>query len=652
MSRHVIRWSALMIFAALFRTPSKAADAWREVAPGVLRATGMPAGHALVDGPAAILIGAPRSSDVAELKARGLAVEFALLTHHHRDSCERAGEWVKAGIAVRAGKKSEVLLSPEAVKTFWEKSMPRAIPGRWPQLFDRFWGHWNYFVHPTGIAGVTFDLEDGATIPWHGWRIEVMATPGHSREHLAFIARRGDGSGGGIAFCGDAIAARGTVWAPFTMDWHHANNDGQQAAADSLRRLATARPILLCPEHGEPIGENIEATLKTTADNLDLVARLKSYEGFSKETVGNPPNIPFLAPTQVGTPNPEGNPQPWTRLSPHLYLTGNTYALASKDGPALLVDAYALNLKERVAELKRDFGVGPIEVAAVSHAHNDHYTGVFALAESERFQVWTLDRIADVIGAPGRFRAPYVDARAVKIDRRLADGEVVSWREYRLKIHHHPGQTLFGMGIEVEVDGKRCLFTGDNFYHADQYTGSGGWSALNRGLPCGYAFTAQRILDARPDWILAEHGGAFPFNEEDFRRRVRWAKESAIAADAVSPGGSHEWDWDLHRVRVEPHIAEVREGSRLTVELVILNPSERERHFRIRIDRPGIIAPADIGIVVPAVHETRRQVELTVIDGAPAGRHVIPCEVLVDGVQDSGDPFFVMDIKTAAAGGR
>lgn len=60
--------------------------------------------------------------------------------------------------------------------------------------------------------------------------------------------------------------------------------------------------------------------------------------------------------------------------------------------------------------------------------------------------------------------------------------------------------------------------------------------------------------------MLAEHGGAFAFNEEDFRRRVRWAVDAAVAADAISLSGDHEWDWDLHRVRVEPHIAAVGAG--------------------------------------------------------------------------------------------
>ena len=702
-------WLALVLWLTSFAVSGAAADGWREIAPGVLRAAGMPAGYALTDGAAAVLIGAPRSSDRAALLARGLTVELALLTHHHRDSCEQAADLVRAGVPVRAGKMSAAWLSPEAVANFWEKSMPRAIPGRFPPLLERFWGQWNYFVLPAGIAGVSFDLEDGAVISWRGWRIEVVATPGHSRDHLAFIARRGPASsnrdtrvellnqkaviqgfgvppsGGGstertqrelprvailpeshrlkpglqteieqagadvlvVAFCGDALAAAGTVWAPFTLDWHHVNSDGQQAAADSLRRLATTRPTVLCPEHGEAIFTNTVAALTLTAERLERLVVLKSFERFTKETVGQPPAYSFLAIDQVASPNPQGNPQPWTRLLPHLYLTGNTYALASRDGPVLLVDAYSLNLTQRVAELRRDFGLGPVEVVTVSHAHNDHYTGIFALAERERFAVWTLDRIADVISDPWRFRAPYVDARPVSVARRLADGEEVAWREYRLRAVHHPGQTIFGMGLEVTVDGKRCVFTGDNFYHAGQYTGSGGWSALNRGLPRGYERTARRILEARPDWILAEHGGAFAFNEEDFRRRVRWAADAAAAADAVSLSGNHQWDWDLHRVRVEPHIAEVRAGKKLTAELVVTNPSARERRFKVRLARPEIVGAVEVEMVVAAGAERRQALEFALVATAPVGRHIVPGEVWTDGAADPVDLFFVVIVPDA-----
>ena len=70
--------------------------------------------------------------------------------------------------------------------------------------------------------------------------------------------------------------------------------------------------------------------------------------------------------------------------------------------------------------------------------------------------------------------------------------------------------------------------------------------------PPGYARSAQQVLDAKPDWVLAEHGGAFEFNAEDFRRRVQWGQESAKAADGICVSASHRHDWDPNRVHIEP----------------------------------------------------------------------------------------------------
>ena len=45
--------------------------------------------------------------------------------------------------------------------------------------------------------------------------------------------------------------------------------------------------------------------------------------------------------------------------------------------------------------------------------------------------------------------------------------------------------------------------------------------------PLPYAASAQKVLNASPDWVLAEHGGPFEFNAEDFRRRVRGEARNA-----------------------------------------------------------------------------------------------------------------------------
>jgi glyoxylase-like metal-dependent hydrolase (beta-lactamase superfamily II) len=86
---------------------------------------------------------------------------------------------------------------------------------------------------------VTALLADGD----HVGPFEVVATPGHSPDHLAFVA-------GGAAFTGDAVLGAGSV---FIM--------GQLAAyLDGLERLRECGLSLIAPGHG-PVVEDPDAKL-------------------------------------------------------------------------------------------------------------------------------------------------------------------------------------------------------------------------------------------------------------------------------------------------------------------------------------------------------------------------------------------------------
>ena len=621
---------------------------WSEVANGLWRTESRPRGYALVTADRCLLIGAPVGVTPSTLPPNVTQCELVLLTHHHRDSSWNAGAFVRANVPVRAAELAEAYLLPVGVAAYWEKSIPSVPAGRFPTLHERYWGDWTYLVHPIGIAGVQCDIVDGTTWTWRDWTIKAIATPGHSKDHTAFLAWRSNepATGARICFCGDALARPGTIWSPYTLEWHHQKDAGAVAAAQSLRAIAAAQPTLLLPEHAEPIGrEAVSAALLETAEHLQQLGAAKNFDAYTRSLPPPPPEYRFLAPEQVGTANPQGNPLPWTKLSPHLFLTGNVYALASRDGPVLLMDAYSQNIVERVAEMQRDHGFGPVEVVMISHAHNDHYTGIFALPRRESFQVWTLDRIADVVDDPRKYLAPYVDPRVPKVDRRLRDGEVVRWHEYELKIHHLPGQTVFGMGVEVTVDGQHGVFTGDNFYHHEQYSGGGGWSGRNRGLPLGYVQSAEKILALSPLWILAEHGGAFEFQAEDFRRRRDFASKAAALADRLSPSGDHRIDWDPQRVRIEPLISRATPSKPVQLRIVATNPSREPHTYLIRPARPDIVADGQWQLVAPAQSEGALSITLTVGPNVTAGRHVVPFLVEEAGGLDSSDTFTVLELE-------
>ena len=653
-SSALIAVSVAMILAGVVPATS-AADRleWYEVDPGLFRTRSHPAAHAIVDAGHCVLIGAPASVTPTNLPGAARTCDLVLLTHHHRDTSSGAAAFVAAKIPVRASKLTEAYLQPEQVARYWEKSMPVVTPGRFPPLTERFWGDWTYLVHPTGIAGVQFDLGERELLAWQGWKILVLPTPGHSRDHTSFVATRPAVSPGGndqvVCFSGDAITGNGRIWSPFTLEWHHQKDEGAVAAGVSLRAIASQKPTLVLPEHGEPLrGDVIQTALLETAERLAQLAAAKNYDAFT-QSLGDVPEYSFLAPDQVGTANAQGNPVPWTKLSPHLFLSGNTYALASQDGPVLLMDPYSQNIGVRVDELKRDHGFGPVEGVMISHAHNDHYTGIFALPQRSSYQVWTLKQVAQVVDAPHRFLAPYVDARIPKVDRTFADGEVIRWHEYSLRFHHLPGQTTFAMGVEVTVDGKRCLFTGDNVFHHSQYSGSGGWSGRNRGLPDGYLKSMEKILTLRPDWILAEHGGAFEFNARDFERRRDFARRAIEVADRISPHGNHRLDWDPQRIRLEPLNSSVQAGGTKRLKLHVDNPTADSITYTIRPGHSGFTDGREWKVVAIPNATTSIDIDLTIPPGTVPGRIVLPFLVESNNELDGADTFAVLHVESTSS---
>ncbi len=602
----------------------KPAEVWTEVAPGVWRSPTTPAGYALISGENALLIDAPCAAD--DLAKHGVKkIDAVLLTHHHRDSAAFAAHFVAAKIAVRAPKASADWLTVDGVQKYWRESLP--LRG----------SRTAYLVLPEGIDGVDCSLVDGQQIDWHGWTITVVETLGPSLDHVAYSAKKGK-DGDLLVFSGDALAAPGKLWAPYTTDWDHWTDAGLKPAAASLRKLAALKPALLLPAHGAVIKSDCDKALSQTADAVAEMAFLKSFERYTKERVKNAPQYAFL----VDKEQPMSNgSKPWSQVSEHLYLTGNTYVLVSKDDRNYLVgDPWDPHSAKQLPKLKEDKKLGTLEVVWFSHAHYDHYDGIYSLLDRDKPSVWTLDLVARPLAEPFLLRAPFLDARPVKFDRTPKDGESLTWREYKFKFHHLPGQTEFTMGVETVIDGKRCYFTADNFFHQDMFSGSGGWMGLNRSWPLYYAASAQKVLDAAPDWVLAEHGGPFEFNAEDFKRRVEWGKVSAKAADAICVSGNHRVDWDPNRIHVEPLVQKAKAGATLKATLVVNNPLPRKETLHATLEGRDATAEQTFEMEIGANSSVQKEFTLQLRDKLSAGRHVLPLRV-----PDGSDAFVVVDVE-------
>ncbi len=182
-----------------------------------------------LDGTNTYLVGAPGSGEVVivdpgpddaahlaavvdALSARDASVSAILVTHHHADHAEAARPW-----ATRFGVEA--------------------------------WAATSDVAHPS-----TAILSDGAVVRRGGLELEAVATPGHTRDHLAVRLPSG------VLLSGDHVLGRGTSVV--------AHPDGDLGAyLASLRRVLDLGPDALYPGHGPALTEDPTAVLRYYAEH-------------------------------------------------------------------------------------------------------------------------------------------------------------------------------------------------------------------------------------------------------------------------------------------------------------------------------------------------------------------------------------------------
>lgn len=494
-------------------------------------------------------------------------LEGVYFTHAHRDQCQGGRRALAAGVPLRF---------PAAAREFADPTC-RADLQRWSPLRGGYPGRFEP-PRPESLCrtgedslapGVAFGVAPGQRLPFGELELEVLAAPGHLDHQVAYLL---DWQDRRLCFSGDALHSEGRLHEAYHWETDHYTGAGLRQGADTLRELRYQRPDLLLPSHGPALSGDLWPLLARTGAALEALAELKDT------IVPGRPHVRRLVPPR---------PNVLQRVSPHLWVWNNSYFLLSDAGPVLMVDNAGALPNSFWEQYRAHLGDRPITTVLVTHLHCDHVEGIEYLRRGGwTGDVWAHAALADCLEQPHRYRRPWLSEWAVRVDRRLAEGERFSFHEHALQALWAPGQTDLHACYPLTLDGRRALLSGDSFYPVQQWGGTGGLCGLNGGHPESWRRTIERYLQLDPEWVLASHIHPFEFRREDFDTMRRWCDDVAGAMRGVAADGCLERHHVPHTFNLEPYAQEARTGGEITLAGRFHNPYDRLIRLEARLAVP------------------------------------------------------------------
>lgn len=413
------------------------------VAPGVHRVRDSCEVYVVQRHGAAVAVDFGTGAVLDALPQLGLdTLDAVVMTHHHRDQGQGLPRAVAAGIPIYVPPTEQDLFA--RVDEMWAT---RTLANDYNTRQDRF-----SLLEPVPIAGTAALYRE---FSYGGVPLRAIPTPGHTMGSVTYLLDTDDGP---LAFSGDLIAAPGRVWSLAATQWSYTENEGPAMTTLSALLLGRESPAMLLPSHGDPIHD--------AASALELLAlRMQAYVDSRR-----------VDPWDLS----DWLDRPFVRISEHLLVNRSanctTYVLLDDAGGALFIDygydvttgwpagtdrASRLPWLASLPALRRDFGVERIEVALVTHFHDDHVAGLPLLREVEGTELWMPEHVAPILADPLRTDLPCQWFDPIPADRILELGGTVEWSGYRITTHDLPGHTRYQAAFEFEVDGIRVLATAD-----------------------------------------------------------------------------------------------------------------------------------------------------------------------------------------------
>ena len=552
-----------------------------------------------------------------ELPARPAALA---LTHFFRDHAAGAAAAAHAGIPVHVGAcEEEIIADPQ--QHFRQRETYIIYDNQW-DLFAP--------IEPTPIAGVLHDFD---AVSLAGMEVQILPLSGVTTTQIGLCVERGQR--GRVVFCGEAIHSPGRLARVAPLQYNYNDLPGAIHAYDSARRLRQSDIHALLPSLGNPIVDAVDPALEQLQESLRYLVE------------DRPGMTELLDQTESDD---------LVKVTDHVYMAtrsgSSNWFLVSETRKALAIDfgyrqpSLSANYPKRhsrradlhsIEALKSRFGIDGIDVALISHFHDDHVCGVPLLQRLFDTQCWAAANFADLLADPSAHCFPCTWPEPLRVHRRIGLDEVVDWEGFRFHFAPMSGHTRFAALIGFEADGKRYAHTGDQYFFQK---GVDGWSDnvvmqnhvyRNGALLDGYDQSGQWLLDWRPDVIISGHQPPMHTDDDFFHlieayteqyrgmhRRAMVLEEEETHFDLDSWGG---WIWPYRTVKPGP------EPVNLTV--TVRNPYPRGATLEVKLEGPEGWSGTGATLSAGPREEVSCQLQIT-----PAGacrRQPVAVDLVADG---------------------
>ncbi|HJP30019.1 MAG TPA: MBL fold metallo-hydrolase [Candidatus Latescibacteria bacterium] len=541
-------------------------------------------------------------------------IDRVLFTHHHRDQASGLLSGHLEGLRIGVPATERALF--DATEAFWNDESHR-----W-HLYDDHPQPWTL----AESVSVTDSMEDGDCFEWHGAKVSVLSTPGHTDGSVSYVV---DVDGRRVVFCGDVIHSPGCVWDVYSLQKgnerftdYHGFFGAREALLASLDRILAANPDTLIPSHGEVMENPAEAInllqdrLAACYDNYVSISALRYYfpDEF-KAYEGRPGHMPH----QAHLPVPD-----------FLRHFGTTWVILSENRQAFVMDCGASKVVEKLDELCHSGEVTEVSGFWVTHYHDDHVDAIDEFQQRYPCATWADATVADVVERPVAWRIPCISPVVARIDNRTTDGDSWRWNEFTMTACHFPGQTYYHGGLLVEGHGVRLFFTGDSFTPS----GIDDYCAMNRNLlgrHAGYHRCLQILSEMQPTHLFNCHvDPAWCFTAQDIAFMQETLDERERLFGELIAWEHPNYGLDAHWVRCDPYEQCAKPGDIITLRVVVTNHSDETRQLVCRPVLPRRwhqeASPATIDITArregPAVFRFR------IPSDATPERIVIPVDVV------------------------